>query len=192
MTRHLFLQWLLIAVAVLSNISYASAQIRRISGIISDGAGGEALPSATVLVSEDGSGATANLYGHYQITANATKNITLIFSYVGYRPDTLQLPAGGKDTIIDIALSAWELATVEVSAARERAAIGVVSIPVSRLRAVPVLLGEADLFKALTLLLQSAHVVAGYLIGGGGHYRTAGAGRFCRSESGTLGRQRDI
>lgn len=152
MTRLLSLRWLLVAVAVLSNIFYVSAQIRHISGIISDEAGGEVLPSATVLLLENGSGATANLYGHYQITANAAKSITLIFSYVGYRPDTLQLPAGGTDTTIHVALSAWELATVEVSAARERAAIGVASIPVSRLRAVPVLLGEADLFKALTLL----------------------------------------
>lgn len=152
MKRSPFLRLYIFAITLLASLPFASAQIRRISGIISDEAGGEALPSATVLVVEDGSGTTANLYGHYQITVSASKPVTLVYSYVGYSPYTLELPAGGADTSIHIALKSWELSTVEVSAARERAAIGVVAIPVSRLRAVPVLLGEADLFKALTLL----------------------------------------
>lgn len=141
--------WCLLFSLLFSDLS--SAQICRIYGTVLDSASRESLPTATITISELGIEAIANHHGYYQISLPCNRTFTLIYRFVGYLPDTLEISIA-QDTCINVSLQIVTLETVEVNASQERTTIGVFSIPVSRIKAIPVLLGEVDLFKSMALL----------------------------------------
>ncbi len=126
-----------------------------ISGYITDSATGEALPAATLYEYQRRQGTAANRYGFYSFTLPAGE-ASLTVSYVGYHTDTLQLMLH-SDTSLSVKLkpSLTQLGEVVVKGvvaddlAQQPA--GTLSLPVPRLKAVPNLLGEADILKALAL-----------------------------------------
>lgn len=110
--------------------------------------------SATVFDTQKQTGVTTNSYGYFSLTLS--QSTLLRFSYVGYEPLEVDVSAT-SDTVIQVRLwpATHEIAPVSVSATGANTAndhpIGLVAIPISQLKAVPALLGETDLIKALAL-----------------------------------------
>jgi hypothetical protein len=66
----------------------------QVSGTVTD-ENGAPLPGATVLVEETNQGTTTDFDGNYQI--NAAQGQTLVFSYVGYTTQMLEISSGTLD-----------------------------------------------------------------------------------------------
>jgi hypothetical protein len=149
--------WLL--VLLLLHWHPALAQSRfTISGTVQDATSGENLTGATVRVRElPGVGTGANAYGFYTLTVPAG-TYTLEASFVGFasQPRTLTIGASQR---IDFKLkpSGNDLNEVVVTgrsadANISKAQMGVESLDLKQIAKVPVLFGEKDVIKTLTLL----------------------------------------
>lgn len=137
----------------------ASAQKKyTISGTVKDAATGEVLIGATVKLQEaPQNGTSSNSYGFYSLSA-VTGDYTLLISYVGYTPAAYAVKLTG-DKNIDIALNAKAELTEVVINGRARnndnvasPQMGVEKLDMSQVNNVPVLLGERDILKTLSLL----------------------------------------
>lgn len=128
-----------------------------VSGTISDSATGETLPGASVTVEgSSGRGASANLYGYYSLSLEAG-NHTLVVSYLGYESKRIQV-ALNQSRVMDIRLnpSSELLEELVVSAAKRNdnivsEKVGVEQLQIREIKNIPVLFGEQDLLKTLTL-----------------------------------------
>ncbi len=76
------------------------AQSKTISGKVTSGDDGSALPGVSVVVKGSTQGVTTDVDGVYKISV--ASNSTLIFSYVGFRPQEV---AVGNRTIVDVQLA---------------------------------------------------------------------------------------
>ena len=104
------------------------AQSITITGVITDGSSNETLPGVNVVVEGTTVGAITDLNGKYTITLPSA-DATLIFSYVGYTPQTI--PVEGRAQI-DIALmpgmeSLDEVVVIGYGTARKRDLSGSIS-----------------------------------------------------------------
>jgi len=122
-----------------------------------DALSGEKLINANVYCPDLKRGTTANVYGFYSLTVPANQAIRLSFTYVGYESYETEIPADSNLTL-DIRLQPSKiLEEVVISSSKERplqdhVQMSRVSIPVSQIKAMPALLGEVDVLKALQLL----------------------------------------
>ncbi len=89
----------LLATALLVSLG-AYAQDRQVSGKVTDGADGTAIPGVNVSVKGTTRGVTTSADGTYRISAG--DGSTLVFSYVGY--STQEIPVGSQ-TSLDVKLS---------------------------------------------------------------------------------------
>lgn len=129
------------------------AQGFTVSGYVVDSRTGETLPNATVRQRETNNAVLTNRYGFFSIRINP--NTTLLFSYVGYEGGQIELRSR-QDTTLTIRLfpATTELEQVVVKTRKESVLtqpIGKINIPISQLKSVPALFGEADIIKALAL-----------------------------------------
>jgi len=143
---------LLLVITVLS----VNAQKFTISGHVKDSASGESLIGATVYLKETMKGTTTNTYGFYSITADAG-NYTLVGSFVGFN-DYRKSVNLNRNLTIDIELGAKVFTTNEVVITGERADenlqntdMGTFDMPVEKIKSIPVLFGEVDVLKTITL-----------------------------------------
>lgn len=148
-----------------------------ISGTIKDGATGEQLIGATVRIKELPQGGTAtNSYGFYSIYA-PEGDYTLLFSYTGYEP-VEQKVSLHQNTVINLPLQVRsDLKEVVISANRPNndniasPQMGVEKLNMAQINQVPVLLGEKDILKTLSLLpgvKSSGEGNTGFYVRGGG------------------------
>jgi hypothetical protein len=148
-----------------------------ISGTIKDGATGEQLIGATVRIKELPQGGTAtNSYGFYSIYA-PEGDYTLLFSYTGYEPVEQKISLH-QNTVINLPLQVRsDLKEVVISANRPNndniasPQMGVEKLNMAQINQVPVLLGEKDILKTLSLLpgVKSAgEGNTGFYVRGGG------------------------
>ena len=147
-----------------------------ISGFISDYESGERLIGATVVIPGDNVGTVTNNYGFYSITLPAD-TVYLRVSYLGYESQHFEI-ALFKDVTLNVSLetSAVGLGEVEVVAERatdvlESTQMASVSLPISKIKQIPALLGESDVLKVLQLLpgVQSGNEgSSGLYVRGGG------------------------
>ncbi|SDT40050.1 TonB-dependent Receptor Plug Domain [Mucilaginibacter mallensis] len=129
-----------------------------ISGNIKDAATGEVLIGATVRIKElSQNGAASNNYGFYSLSA-PEGDYTLLISYVGYVTVSRQVSLH-KNVALDIILNARnDLTEVVVSAKGHNndnvtsPEMGVEKLNMSQINNVPVLLGERDILKTISLL----------------------------------------
>ncbi len=154
-----------------------SAQKRFIiSGTIEDRSSGEKLIGATVRIKESGkNGTTTNNYGFYSLSVQSG-DITLVYSYVGYITIEKTISATA-DQVIDIQLQPQkELSEVVIKSNKPNndnvasPLMGQDKLNMAQVNSVPVLLGERDILKTLTLLpgIQSAgEGNTGYYVRGG-------------------------
>ena len=126
------------------------------SGFIRDAASGEALIGATLYNVKTGTGVVSNAYGFYSIEVPNGEN-QLQVRYVGYRPLLINLNLV-NDTLMTINLEAHNvLGDVEVKARKAKQFLSNTNMGVNRLSGksieqLPVVLGEADVLKAVQML----------------------------------------
>ncbi len=149
--------WLL--VLLLLQLGPAAAQTRiTLSGTVQDATSGENLTGATVRVRElPGVGTGANAYGFYTLTVPAG-TYTLEASFVGYATQTRSLTVSASQRLdFKLTPGGSELNEVVVTgrstdAAISKAQMGVERLDLKQIAKVPVLFGEKDIIKTMTLM----------------------------------------
>ena len=104
-------------------LSAAPAQTVRLSGLVTDKESGEALVSATVRLGGTTRGTITNEDGRYALRIEPGPAV-LVFSYVGYRTDTVSLAVSG-DGAVDVALTPIAIELQEVVVTSEDPAVGI-------------------------------------------------------------------
>lgn len=143
---------LLVTVTAFSQKKYT------ISGIIKDAATGETLIGASVRLQEQSSvGTAANSYGFYSLTA-AGGTYTLVFSYAGYQTITQKVDLQSS-RVINISLpTKSDLQEVVIRANKPNndnvvsPQMGLEKLNMAQINMVPVVLGERDVLKTITLM----------------------------------------
>jgi hypothetical protein len=139
------------------------AQKFTISGKVSDASSGEDLLYSTILVKDQQMGTETNDYGFYSLTLDKG-TYTLVYEYVGYRTISKVVELD-KDMTINIELvpnsSTLTTAVVDLEKRKnqvENKQISVVNMDIKTIKEIPVIFGEVDVLKTITLMpgIQSA------------------------------------
>ena len=153
----------------------AFAQKHTISGYVQDMRSGEKVISANVYDLRTKQGTTTNDYGFFSLTL-ASDTIDLSVSFVGYAAFTSTFFLD-KDVSLNIELDpSIQLAEVTITDKKSEQMVqstqmSMVEMPVQQIKALPVLLGEADVLKSLQLMpgVQSgSEGSSGLYVRGGG------------------------
>ena len=132
------------------------AQGLTVSGYVEDRLSGERIPDVEVYFSDLERGTITNQYGFYSFTS-ASAQIKLLVLHVAYEPQEFDL-ALLRDTTLNITLVPREISLdeLEVVASPNRMVENIQmsqhNIEIAQIETLPVLLGEADVQKALQLL----------------------------------------
>jgi hypothetical protein len=150
------------------------AQKVTLSGYMRDAGTGESLISGTIYIKEADQGGVTNNYGFYSVSV-PPGTYTVIYSYVGYSPLVRSM-----DLTSDLAFNAelhssTEMKEVKITARKDEnvknTEMGTITLSMDRIKTLPVLFGEVDILKTLTLLpgVQSAgEGNSGFYVRGGG------------------------
>jgi hypothetical protein len=169
---------LLLALLMWAGFMKAQGDVRyTVSGTVTDRASGETLIGVAIALAErPQSGIISNEYGFYSLSAPPGQ-YTLVARYVGYDIFTQKIDLSQGNQKTDIVLSDGAvLQEVVVKAEKtndniERPLMGVEKIGMAEVKALPMLLGERDVIKAIQLLpgVKSAgEGNAGFHVRGGG------------------------
>ena len=108
-----------------------------------------------MLDTRSGKGAVTNLYGHYSLTLKSD-SAELKVTYVGYEPQTFSLELKRNVELNVRMRRSVTLDEVTITAERtgdvRSSQMSALDVPVEKIKAVPVLFGEADIIKALQLM----------------------------------------
>ena len=144
--------------ALLMAVSVSAQKKYTISGTVKDASTGEVLIGATFIIKQVAqSGTISNSYGFYSISAPAG-NDTLLVTYVGYSPAVYAVNLHSNKTINISLSSKTDLGEVVINGrARNNDNVtspqmGVEKLDMSQINNVPVLLGERDILKTISLL----------------------------------------
>ena len=152
------------------------AQKYTINGYIKDASSGESLIGANIFEKNTLSGTSSNTYGFYSLTLPASDSLTILYSYVGYGAQAVQL-ALTQDTTINIELTdnaqldEVVVTATEMDKIQEVTQMSTVSVPIEQIKSLPAFLGEVDVLKTLQLLpgVQSGNEgTSGLYVRGGG------------------------
>lgn len=153
----------------------AFSQNYTISGRITDGKTGEDLPGATILVSGTNTGASTNNYGFYSLTLPKGTH-KIIFRYLGYQEVT-QTVTLNKNTTINVELieKSKDINEVVISAKEEESRvenkqINVIKLDMQTVKRIPVVFGEVDVLKIVTMLpgvISAGEGNSGFSVRGG-------------------------
>lgn len=110
---------------------------------------------ATVYLPDLNVGTYTDEFGSYNIRVGSSKNMRLVFSYPGYNADTIVVTQPTNNAYLSLAYA--EVVIVKSSEV-ESISTGVVNYNIEKLQRLPVILGEADLLKAI---INSAGVQGG-------------------------------
>ena len=148
-----------------------------ISGTIKDAKSGEELIGANVYVKNNPTnGTSTNAYGFYSLTLPQGK-YEIAVQYVGYQIFTKELDLVANQKVdFEITSSSQQLKEVEVKAEKDNlnvssAQMGVTKIDINEIKNIPVIFGERDVLKTISLLpgIKSAgEGNAGFYVRGGG------------------------
>ncbi len=144
-------------ILIIFSLGLAAQNRSTLSGYVRDASSGEELIGATIYIEELESGGVTNVYGFYSVTVpNSKYNIR--YSYVGFESKTIVVDLR-SDRIIDIELETTESTLNEVVikgvADNENirsSEMGVVKMDIKEINKIPVLFGEQDIIKTLTLM----------------------------------------
>lgn len=145
MLRSLFL-YLFLSISISS-----FSQKITLSGRVVEAGSNEALINANVFLVGEGKGTQTNQYGYFSLTI-PSGNYEIRFSYAGYKPFILY-KTFSKDTVLSIKLQSIQLNEVIVrnENTKEDKPVGFISVPIQQLKKIPMVLGEMDLLKALSM-----------------------------------------
>ena len=134
---------------VITFITIAQTTYNNLSGFIYDKTSGEPLVAAVINIVGTSKISETNSFGHYNISVLSKKEVQLKISYIGFSPTIISFQTD-KDTVLSINLEPNQLQEVVVSDKVGVLKANIINIPVERLKAVPMLLGQPDLIKALS------------------------------------------
>jgi hypothetical protein len=157
--------------------SFLQAQQKfTISGTVKDSSSGESIIGSTLYVPEAKAGVNTNSYGFFSITLPAGK-YTLVVSYIGRQTKTISIDLQ-KNEKLQLELSDQSVALQGVEITSQRADKNVTSTEMSsdhldmqQIKAIPVLFGETDILKTITLLpgvMSAGEGNTGFYVRGGG------------------------
>ena len=160
---------------LLFNITKINAQTYTLSGRISDAKSGEDLTGATVLVKGTTSGVSTNSYGFYSITL-PKGSIKITVRYVGYEEIEKSINLNKNVTLnIELSEKATDIDEVVISAQAqesktENKQIGVIKLDMQSVKRIPVVFGEVDILKTVTMLpgiISAGEGNSGFSVRGG-------------------------
>lgn len=148
---------LLLIIICLSSFFISAQEKFTLSGVIQDQNTNETLIGVNILVPELNTGTTTNEYGFYSITL-PKGNYKLVVSYIGYtdKVENIVLTKDQKKSILlnEASESLEEVIIIEnvekLSIRKPQMSVNALSS--STIKQIPVVLGEADVLKAITLL----------------------------------------
>lgn len=130
------------------------AQSHTISGYVTERNTGEKIIFASVVDKNTGKGVSTNNYGFYSLKVTEGKT-NLLVSYVGFEKVNLDLNIQ-SDTTINITLKEGvEIENVTITSNYRpvtQKELARIDIPIKEIKQIPVLFGEADVFKAIQLM----------------------------------------
>lgn len=145
-----------------------------LSGYVYDKSTGEHIIGANVIDPNLNIGTATNTYGFYSLTIPS--NFAQIqVSFIGYKPIEKEINSNKNIELnFELETSAELLQSVEVTATeniQKQVQMSAIDIPIKQIQAIPALLGEVDVLKALQLLpgVQSGNEgTSGLYVRGGG------------------------
>ena len=148
--------WLLLVIGLSFNWTHAQDKVT-ISGIVSDNNSNETLIGVNILFPELTTGATTNEYGFYSITLpKGTYNI--VISYLGYKEisETLDLNENiTKNFSLEESVESLNEVVIKENVERlniRKPQMSLNSLTANTIKQIPVVFGEADVIRAITLL----------------------------------------
>ncbi len=131
-----------------------------INGYVREKGSGESLPGVSIFVKNKKIGTQTNNYGFYSLTLNSSEEITIVYSFVGYKQEIRSLKIPQKlELNIELIPDNQELNEVIVRAdapenqkVSESVQMSQISIPIQQIKEIPALLGEKDVLKVLQLM----------------------------------------
>ncbi len=143
-----------IIIAIIITFSSAFSQKINVNGYIKDSTSTEILVGVTIFTLNGKYHNISNKYGYYNLNLPKNEDIKIKFSFTGYKSEIIEVNAK-KDTSINISLFFAENQLNEVIVKGTNKFItsnaGFVNIPIETLKNIPVLFGEKDIIKALSL-----------------------------------------
>ncbi|WP_041340555.1 carboxypeptidase-like regulatory domain-containing protein [Runella slithyformis] len=116
------------------------------NGYVRDSLSGEVLIVANIVLNKN-MGTVSNKYGFFSIHVPAGST-RLQVSFAGYRPKNL--PLNPREPFLQVLLSPTELQTPVVTPSSQKV-IGLIDIPIERLKAIPMAFGKTDIMKSVAL-----------------------------------------
>ncbi|MFA9393057.1 MAG: carboxypeptidase-like regulatory domain-containing protein [Prolixibacteraceae bacterium] len=148
------MKYIYLLLIFLFSSSFAHAQNRVISGFVRDSLSNEPLIGATVWAEELQHGTATDNFGHFSLMVPQNQEIKLSSSFIGYRAKTIEVK-DSDESRIDFNLSEGiELGEIKVRGQKKienRIEMGVVSLPMSQMKTLPVI-GEPDVLKIMQLM----------------------------------------
>lgn len=146
-----------------------------ISGQIRSAQNGEFIIGALVVCKDLDLGTSTNNLGFYSLTLPAGKH-TVEFAMIGFEPLVEEIELSGnitKSLELNVASQTMDALVIEADKAKntESTDVGKIELSMNQIRNLPVLLGEVDILKTITLLpgvKSSGEGNAGFYVRGGG------------------------
>ena len=129
MKKRIFMGLLMIA-ALMQSIALYGQSTTTISGKVVDGATGETLPGVNIRVKDKVVGTISQPNGTFSITINQAPPVTLIFSFVGYTPQEVEITQASV-TDLEITLEEQVIFGQEVVVSASRIEESILQSPVS-------------------------------------------------------------
>ena len=139
-------------------VTHGYSQKISISGYVTDSASGEIIAGATITTPNYLNYAISNSYGYYILTLNPSEDsVKIQSSFVGFSPSSFSVKPNHSQKVDFALINRNILDEVIVSAEKattyeRRKEMSVVSVPVSKVSAMPALGGESDILKSLQLM----------------------------------------
>ncbi|CAH0996928.1 hypothetical protein EMA8858_03063 [Emticicia aquatica] len=127
-----------------------------LSGTVTDNISGQGLPQASVFFSGLSGGILTDSLGKFSVRLPA-RGYTITVRSLGYRPESFTINLNQNiSKIIPLSTRVGELEEVEIKTTKEdrnikETQMGVVKLEMKNLKKIPVVFGETDIIKALTL-----------------------------------------
>lgn len=148
----------IIFLSLFAFVTHGYPQTISVSGYVKDSASGEIISGATIVTSDYLNYAISNSYGYYILTLNPSEDsVKIQASFVGFSPSSFSVKPNHSQKIDFALIYSNILDEVIVSAEKEvtyerRKEMSVVSVPVSKVTAMPALGGESDILKSVQLM----------------------------------------
>ena len=168
------MKFFLFITLLFSSVICFSQKKNTISGYITEKGSRESLPGVSIYVKEYETGTVTNNFGFYSITLSEKDSVTLYYSFVGYKTDTVTVSFRENSNINIMLESGVKLQEFVVQGERpnsELVQMSSIKISPMEVKSIPALLGEKDVFKVLMLMpgVQSANEgTSGMYVRGGG------------------------